>query len=236
VAGEPEILSGRKVIQKARWKHGRLHVSLSPEARALMGKGVFGTSMFRELCKTPLEEENPEGLDPLEIRGDRITPDFNAPIEDKAVIIMGCGITRDNWEEYLEMSPDAELWTMNDERHDRATRHFQIHTKKHYAQMGKEFFGMDDLYIPIYTPENFPIDGIRRVFLNTTVDFMLAIADMDGFSTVYLPGVDFGGKKEAQEKDSARYWLGILEGKGCRVFYSAFFTGFDCSVYGRCDP
>jgi hypothetical protein len=231
VAGEPEVLGGRKVVQKAFVQGGRLMVTMSKEAVKYAEEGIIGTAMLRKLHATPVMEavRDPK---PILSEGLKISPPFDAPIEDKGVMILGCGVTRDHIEEYRKMDPKAEVWTMNDERYEGATRHFQPHCVEPFKRFGKEFFDTSDLDIPVYTPHNYPYDKIRRVWLNTSIDYMLAIADVDGFSRVFLPGVDFGGKREQFEKLSAQYWMGVLEGKGATVFLSPLYTGFDCEVYG----
>lgn len=154
------------------------------------------------------------------------------PLENKAVICIGYGTSRTMALQFVKDEPDAEIWTMNSDRFGGATRHFQIHRPEKHPDMPKIHWEFADLKIHIYTYDNYPMDQVRREFHHSTVDYMLAIADMEGFSRIYMPGLDFGGERKEIEIHSARYWIGVLEGKGCIVTRSPISRVFDGVRYG----
>jgi hypothetical protein len=232
VAGDSPKGKKRMVIQPAFWHKGRLLSTLPEAAKKLAKNGVVGYDTIRTLhCTFPETPAGPMG--PKIVEGERITPDYDAPLTGKSVVLLGGGISR--WHAELFMEGEAELWTINDERHEQATRHFQVHADLFAENYGNEYIDTSDLDIPVYTQETFPFDEVRRVWLNSTLDYLLAMADKDGFSTIYMPGIDFGGERTSMEIESAKYWFGVLEGKGAKIHYSPLFNGFNCEVYGR-DP
>lgn len=152
----------------------------------------------------------------------------------KVVICLGYGVSRPLLHRYLAHHPGAELWTINADRSPGATRHFQPHTLdgvKHIHNAAN-IMNTSDLKIYVYTQDNYPFDKIRRVYLNSTVDYMLAIADLEGFGVVCMPGLDFGGVRRQSELHTARYWIGILEGKGAMVRRSPLSLMFRSILYG----
>jgi len=161
---------------------------------------------------------------------------LDAPIvKGKAVIMLGYGVSRPLHMRFRKNYPQAELWTLNQDRMDGAVRHFQIHDPEVRSDMVPEQFNMDDLReknVKIYDYLNFPYNDIRRNYLCSTADYMLAIADMEGFETICMPGLDFGGMRRPVELHSARFWVGILEGKGCIVHRSPMSLMFRHLTYG----
>ena len=158
-----------------------------------------------------------------------------APLDPaKTVMIMGYGISRPLSVSWRKKYPGCEIWTLNADRIPGATRHFQIHNPKICPDVPQREFELDDLKnIIVYRHDNFPFDKIRRNFLCSTADYMLAIADMEGFGVVGLPGMDFAGMRRALEMHSARYWVGVLEGKGAIVLRSPMSMMFRHITYGQ---
>lgn len=152
----------------------------------------------------------------------------------KAVICLGYGVSRPLLHRYRTHHPGAELWTLNADRSPGATRHFQPHTWEGVKHVHNAAAIMDtsDLQIPVYGPDNYPFDKVRRVYLNSTVDYMLALADLEGFGVICMPGLDFGGVRRPSELHTARYWVGVLEGKGAMVRRSPLSLMFRSLLYG----
>lgn len=170
----------------------------------------------------------------VHVTGDQTTPDFEAPLTDRAVIAIGYGISRPSYMIYKKREPDAEIWTINRDRIPGADRHFEIHraellTPEMRAEVDSS--DIDPESMTLYLHDTFPFNTIRRPWLNSTIDYILAMADRDGFSRIYLPGMDFGGIRDVEEIHSARYWIGVLEGKGAKVFLSPLSRAFECSIY-----
>jgi len=164
------------------------------------------------------------------------TPEFHAPLRKGGVICVGRGVSRPTAAKYKIDDPTAEVWSINQERIPEAVRHFQIHEEETLTPLYQKLVDCSDIdteKVRLYTPENFPFEAIRRKWLNSTPDYMLAIADMEGFSRIYMPGLDFGGIREPLQALSALYWIGVLEGKGAKVFLSPLSRVFECKIYGR---
>jgi hypothetical protein len=150
--------------------------------------------------------------------------------------MLGRGTSRPTASIYRKQDPEAEIWTINQDRVPEASRHFQIHDDELVSPEMRKLLNCEDIdasKVQLYTWENYPIDSIRRKLLNSTPDYMLAIADLEGFQRIYLPGLDFGGTRDPLELYSARYWVGVLEGKGAKVFLSPVSRMFHCSVYNH---
>jgi hypothetical protein len=163
------------------------------------------------------------------------SPDFTPkPLRDRGVFIVGYGASRPLIHLYRKRDPDAEIWTINSDRVEGATRHFQIHSDEKLAKYGARHLDLSDLEakgVQIYTARNYPFKEVRRVFHHSTADYMLALADLEGFKRVYLPGMDFGGNRKAIEMHSARYWFGVIEGKGGKVIWSPLSRVFQGVLY-----
>lgn len=167
---------------------------------------------------------------------DTVDKPVAAADRSKAVICLGYGTSRPLLHRYLTHHPGAELWTLNSDRSPGATRHFQPHTwegvQHSPPDLANAIMDTSDLKCHVYTFENYPFDKIRRVYLNSTVDYMLAIADLEGFGVVCMPGLDFGGIRRPTEMHTARYWIGVLEGKGAMVRRSPMSLMFRSILYG----
>jgi hypothetical protein len=230
VSGRPEHAKKTCSIAPAFWAEGVLLSGL-PEGFPRPEGKIIDMRALRKWKSKPCKDVPQEAPIGASIRGAEVTPNFEHG-ESEAVIMIGCGVTREHLDPYLQAEPDAEVWTMNDDRHPRSTRHFQIHLREFFGHYGEECFDVSDLDIYVYDAENYPYNKIRRIWLNSSIDYMMAIADKDGFKRIYLPGFDFGGKREGEEADSFKYWVGAAEGRGAKVFLSPLFHGFDCDVYG----
>lgn len=164
-----------------------------------------------------------------------------APLDmHKVVMLMGYGMSRPmsvHWRrEYSEAKGyKTEVWTLNNDRVPGATRHFQIHKQEVCPVLDKTQFALDDLKakgVYIYTWDNFPFDKMRRDYYCSTADYMMAIADAEGFGIVCTPGLDFAGMRRALEVHSMRYWIGVIEGKGGIVHRSPMSMMFRHLRYG----
>ena len=144
------------------------------------------------------------------------------------IIILGKGRSaQETLPAYLAAYPDAELWTLNGERHRRATRHFEMHWPRHHLTL--------DLSIPCLvhpfssivheTETHFPVESIAwrfpaaARFMNSTIAYMLAFAVLQRPARVLLPGVDFTGHplEFTDQRRCAEFWIGALMGMGCAV-------------------
>lgn len=186
----------------------------------------------------PLLPRDGSMSDPRWSDEERETRDFSAPIRPgSAVLLVGYGLSRAMTNHYLRRFPRAERWTLNADRIPGAKTHFQIHREDVCTNMEQKQFEMDDLVksgVRIITPDNFPFDKMRRQFWTSTVDYMLALADLEGFEHVCMPGLDFGGIRRMQEIIGAAYWIGALEGKGAKVYRSPQSLVFRHIKYGFC--
>jgi hypothetical protein len=241
VAKEPQDMHPRRIVRKAEFRNGLLVFDFSgvkevpPEMRGPKASRLETVLVGKTLSPVEQLGDEPKAPVPDVIEGDRTTPKFEAPLEDKAVFVIGAGASRVGYHELLEKEPGAEVWTINDERSGEQTRHFQIHLRSAFPACSEAYFEVGDLIekgITVYEPHTFPFGKIRRLWLNSSIDYMLALADAEGFSRIYMPGIDFGGLREPQEKASSRYWIGVLEGKGATVYNSPLYNGFDCKIYG----
>lgn len=163
-------------------------------------------------------------------------PFVPAPLDmNKAVCIMGYGVSRPMVGEWKKKWPQAEIWTLNNDRMVGATRHFQIHDPAVCPDIGKSQWDMSDLEtagVQIYRHDNFPFDKVRRDYFCSTADYMMAIADLEGFGIICTPGLDFAGMRRTLEMHSMRYWIGIIEGKGGIVHRSTMSAMFRHLRYG----
>lgn len=168
---------------------------------------------------------------------DTESPRVDFPPLSGVAILAGRGGSLPLLWKFKKDDPGAEVWSINRERIKGATRHFQIHNpEKDRCSFDKEIIGFDcsDLVekgVKVYTFATYPFEKVRRIFHHSTVDYMLAIADLEGFAKVYMPGLDFTGCRDAIEIHSARYWIGVLEGKGVNVVRSPWSRIFQGELY-----
>lgn len=155
-------------------------------------------------------------------------------ILNKAVFCIGKGVSARMNTRAMERENRPEVWTLNDDRSyaDVSTLHWQIHPEG--TDVPRRFLETADLEgdVEIMTLDKFPMQSIRIDFLNSTVDFMLAYADLLGFGRVYMYGCDYVGIKRELEMHSTRYWIGVLQGKGVDVVLSPMSRIFEGDVYG----
>lgn len=137
--------------------------------------------------------------------------------------------------------PEFEIWGLNQgylHMHRRADRWFEMHAPEATADVRDpdylEWLGAQRDF-PIYmiqtNPEipnsvRFPIEQAiqyagpsRRDYFTSSPAFMLALAGMEGFEEVHLYGINLAiGDEYFFEKACAEYWIGLLEGRGIKVY------------------
>ena len=174
-------------------------------------------------------------------RNPSTVPFAPAPLDmKKVVMLMGYGMSRPmsiHWKRQYpkDQGYTVETWTLNNDRVPDVTRHFQIHKPEVCPTLDKTQFALDDLKakgIHIYTFDNFPFEKMRRDYYCSTADYMMAVADAEGFGIVCTPGLDFAGMRRALEVHSMRYWIGVIEGKGGIVHRSPMSMMFRHLRYG----
>lgn len=191
---------------------------------------------WRDGGVVPLLSKDAAWSDPRWMDSHPSTEPYSAPIiPGKSVLLVGYGLSRAMTNHYLHKFPGAEKWTLNADRIPGACRHFQIHDRSVCANMPAREFEMGDIEgsVKIYTLDNFPYDKMRRQFWTSTADYMMALADYEGFENVCMPGLDFGGMRRMQELIGAAYWIGVLEGKGAKVHRSPMSMLFRHLHYGK---
>lgn len=154
------------------------------------------------------------------------------------IIILGKGRSASVLPAWMELYPRAELWTLNGERHPRATRHFEMHWPRHHLTLDLTCPCMVhwDSEILHECEVKFPLDRIAsrfpaaRHFINNTIGYMLALAALERPGRVLLPGVDFtGGPLEfTDQRRCTEFWTGVLMGQGSEVIVppgSALLSG-----------
>lgn len=161
---------------------------------------------------------------------------IDAPIRKGAVLLCGYGLSfKFCFEKWRTADPYAEIWSLNGRHVSGETRHFQIHTPERAASIDYLRNFKPESWTakgcPVVTCDNYPFDKIRRRLLCSTADYMLALADLEGFARVYMPGLDYGGTRDPREVYASRYWIGVLEGKGALVFRSPFSRMFEEDMY-----
>lgn len=141
----------------------------------------------------------------------------------QTIIILGKGRSAETLPALLAQYPDAELWTLNDARHPRATRHFEMHSPRHHITL--------DLRVPVCIhpaeapqhvgEEHYPMEAVRAAFpylrdFSSVVSYMLALAALMRPVRVCLPGVDFTGSPAefVEQRASAEKWACVLGGQG----------------------
>ena len=158
----------------------------------------------------------------------------------KCVLLVGYGISRPmsvHWRKQYSAANGykTEVWTLNNDRIPGATRHFQIHDPAKCGDVGESQWKMDDLIkqgVHIYRHDNFPFEIMRRDYYCSTADYMMAVADQEGFGIICTPGLDFAGLRRSLEAHSMRYWIGVIEGKGGIVHRSPMSMMFRHLRYG----
>jgi len=163
-----------------------------------------------------------------------LLPDCSQEIEGKAVFIVGKGPTTKHMPDLMKRHAEAEIWTLNEDRHFQATRHFEVHDVNEYCDMSDIEALAEQGKIVYINEKNFPFDHILRPDkLHSTICYMLAMADIENFTHIYTPGVDFLGKREEEwEARGAEYRVGVLEGKGCYVWLSYMSNMMKPFYYG----
>ncbi len=131
--------------------------------------------------------------------------------------------------------PSYEIWGLNQlYRHiPRADRWFDIHTNwNEFVVEGTDFVAwLQSFQGPIYMTEHhdeipnsvrFPLDKIIKEYnldyFQSTPSYMIALAIMEGFTTIDIYGIDLiaGGEYQYQ-KPNMEYWIGVAHGKGIEV-------------------
>lgn len=192
---------------------------------------------WREGGAIPLLSPSSAWSDPHWTDKEPETKPYDAPIvSGKSVLLVGYGLSRAMTGHYLRRFPNAVRWGLNRDRCPGVKRHFQIHDPKVCTNMPKAEFEYDDLVargVEIITLDNFPFDKMRRQFWTSTADYMLALADYEGYEHICLPGLDYGGLRRMQELIGSAYWIGVLEGKGAKVYRSPMSMLFRHIHYGK---
>jgi hypothetical protein len=133
--------------------------------------------------------------------------------------------------------PEFEIWGLNQGAQNckrRADRWFEMHSPEFTADLRDPAYipWLRDLTIPVYmievqdeypTSMRYPIeDAIHfagRDYFTSSIAYMLALAAMEGFEEIHLYGINLAiGDEYFYEKPCAEWWLGLLEGKGIKVF------------------
>lgn len=231
-ADEPRVAfdraSGTVKLDRAQaWEldyQDDVEVQLDPRYRMINGVAI--ADVMEPGVDPTWHDDEPETVDKEVVPADR----------SKVVICLGYGVSRPLLPRYRIKHKGAELWTLNADRAPGMTRHFQPHTwdgVKHQHN-AKEIIDTSDLEgkVIVYTQNNYPFDKVRRCYFCSSVDYMLALADLEGFGVVCMPGLDFGGARRPTEMHSARYWVGVLEGKGAKVCRSPLSLMFRHIRYG----
>jgi hypothetical protein len=132
--------------------------------------------------------------------------------------------------------PTFEIWGMNQgylHMKRRAERWFEMHLPDAVPDVRDPQYlqWLKDATLPIYMIERYdwapmsvryPIEDALRIanrdYFTSTVAFMLALADMEGFEEVHLYGINLAiGDEWFYEKPCAEYWCGRLEAKGVKL-------------------
>lgn len=133
--------------------------------------------------------------------------------------------------------PSFEIWGMNQgylHMKRRADRWFEMHLPDGVADVRDPNYldWLKTTPIPVYmidtydfvpTAVRYPIEDAIRVanrdYFTSTVAFMLALIEMEGFEEVHLYGINLAiGDEYFYEKPCAEYWLGRLEAKGRKIY------------------
>jgi len=130
-----------------------------------------------------------------------------------------------------------EIWTLSDlaaaNQVPRWSRHFELHPLDWFRQRNDHLWAWlqqphdKPIYLQELSPEVpagvlFPksevLRGVPRPYFTNTVSWLLAYAGVLGASEVGVYGVDMALDEEyAHQRPSCEYFIGWLEGRGCRV-------------------
>ena len=136
--------------------------------------------------------------------------------------------------------PLAHAFGVNTERFDMWDRWFDTHTLGHiqkHRPHALPWYRAQDARKPIYLLDRYedipasvalPIKELQRFYatpqgveecFTSSLDWMMALAGMEGVDRIELWGVDlWAGKERATQRDGGHYWIGRLRGMGVDVF------------------
>jgi len=153
-----------------------------------------------------------------------------------------CGLAERNFKKVLPFNnPDCEIWGLGVHaiwmrKHKRFlpfNKLFEIHDYSEYVQdtfpflvnySNKVVLKDKNEYIPNY--ELYPFEEIYETYgtyFTNSLSYMLILAYHLGYRDIYLYGISFGDPDKAtlreniQEKANLYYWIGYLQGKGCKI-------------------
>lgn len=152
------------------------------------------------------------------------------------VIIRGKGASRDWHKAYMEAnkSRGVELWTLNDDILPATNSHFDIHSGAHHQAHIAALWGNGAGRIACYINPNrkkafpwqkhYPIGDVisqvgRFSCFRSTISYMIALAVLQGFKKICLPGCDFNDPNEdrTSQRQCAERWLYFAIGRGVEV-------------------
>ena len=195
--------------------------------------------LFRDFKKKEVEEVAADIVP--DIRGTGMVTGTNIKRTRSKVAIVGFAPSSMRDVQFHFNDPDCEIWALNQlyvafpEIVQHTTRWFQIHHRHSYDQTVSrdhshhEWMTKQTLF-PIYMQKRepdipcsveFPKDAIMEEFGNyftNSISWEIALAIYEGFSTIYLYGVDMATDSEyAYERPSVEYFLGWAKGRGINI-------------------
>lgn len=179
----------------------------------------------------------------------------------KYEIVAICGTAPSSRMLANEQGPEVEIWALNDcyTFLKNANRWFEIHAREVWQADGKEHIAfLKDFPNTVYMLQHwddvpnsvrYPFESVRdklfpdvdlskpddlkKLMLASSIDYMLALALVEGFKEIRLLGINMATQTEFNHQlPTCSYWLGRAQGMGVKVVLPPECPMLEVPIYG----